>query len=246
MKAVAALFYHRSLRQRFIATCILETPFSWLQAAAERPITKPASWRWGTLAKILPQILAKKQVLKLCWNPNRFGNPQHCGGDGAANAGVNGDSRPGFHPGEDSDFHLEVLSEAVSSEKWWLYTVMLSKLNNFVQSLSVWAENCPCHGWLHMNHTSLPHENVEVNTDMDAAQLSPQDYLEATRKLLGFNCGDSDGKGFISCPLAGQRAVELANGTFWKMLDDNDTRKKFLEEILSEIFALMQKHCTTH
>ena len=222
MKAIATLFHDRSLRERFVATCVQGTPFAGMEALAKVPISKPAMWRWGTMEKVIPSILTKRQLLLQCWDQKRFENPHRL-----SEQDGNPDQRESLSIAEDSDFQLAALSAAVACEGWWMYTAMLAKLNRYGQDLSQWAEGCSCHFWLGNNSIA----QAAASARDEQADMTPQECFEATRKHLGFKPGDCDGRSF-SCPLAGQRSMELADGSFWDLLEG--LHGTYLEEILCQ------------
>ena len=86
----------------------------------------------------------------------------------------------------------------------------------FSVDMSAWAEGCSCHGWL---HAWQPDE-----------EWGPPQQLEAICHALSFPRGVGDGSNFRPCPLAGQRAVELANGELFDILERLSER--YIKEIL--------------
>ena len=203
-KAIATLLHHGHLRKRYLKTCISNGPWSWMAFHLDTGVKKPAMWRWGTIQAAVPQILQRKRLLQLTWNPQKFngGVTAEESGEGAA------DSRP--REDEDmADFRVDAVTAAVQSEAWWLYTCMLAKLNQFPADLGAWAEGCSCHPWL------VSQKGFRAETEDDQTC----DVLEALRKQMGYPSGSGDGRHFGPCPLAGQRAPELASGVVWQFLD---------------------------
>ena len=208
-KALAELLHHQHLRKRFLAKCVLNTPFAWMASQLQAGIPKPAMWRWGTIHKALPQLLAKKRFLQLTWDARKFSS-----GDGEQEV----QEQPRREDME-GDFEVNIVSAAIQSESFWLYTCMLSKLNQFPADLAAWAEGCACHPWL------VQGENFDMNAEspqLDAGSTEARevsDVLEQVRRSLGYAAGVGDGKFFRPCPLSGQRAVELASGQIWDRID---------------------------
>lgn len=214
-KALAALFHHKHLRKRYLASCVLNTPWAWMSGLLRHGVPKPALWRWGTVQKLLPALLLRKRLLQLTWDASKFGQEDHAAAaDGAA---------------EDEDFSIDIVSRSVKSEAFWLYTCTLSKLNEFPAALDAWAEGCSCHPWLIQNQRDwLPWADVPHSAPDSDVQVC--DILEGARKILGYKSGEGDGKHFGPCPLAGQRAVHLASGEIWRRIDA--WSETFLQEIL--------------
>ena len=217
MKAIATLFHERSLRGRFIATCVQGTPFAGMEALAKVPVYKPAMWRWGTMEKVIPSKLTKRRLLLQCWDQKRFEKPRHESEQ---------EGNPNEGESEDRDFQLSALSAAVASEGWWLYTAMLAKLNRYGQDLSQWAEGCSSHFWLRGNSSA----RAAATERDEQAEMTPQPFFEATRIHLGFKAGDCDGRSF-SCPQRSS-SMELADGSFWDALES--LHGSYLQEILCQ------------
>lgn len=215
-RSVAALLHHPHLRKRLIATCMLGTPWAWLQIKLQHGIPKPALWRWGAVSAIIPKVLALKHLLQQVWNPTKFANP-------AGEAASEAQQREAEEGGEDPDFQQQLVTETLRSEQWWLYTTMLGKLAQFSEDMTHWAEGCACHSWLHR-------KNAVQEVDEAEEPLTARDHLVAARCSLRLTNGEGDGINF-QCPLAGQRAVELASGELWVFLET--LSRNYIQEILS-------------
>ena len=77
-KAVSTLLHHEHLRKQLVGRCIKGSSFEWMEGLFTHGVSQPASWRWGSVAKILPKILSRKMALQAVWNQQRF-----LGGTGA-------------------------------------------------------------------------------------------------------------------------------------------------------------------
>ena len=222
-KAIAALLHYKHLRNRLVATCVLGTPWEWLRGKFDTAAPKPALWRWNTITQILPRMLSLKFLLQKIWRADKFAQlfseQNEAEGDGA-------EREP-----QDPDFKMQAVTEAIESEAWWMYTAMLQKLGSFSEDLSAWAESCSCHSWLRRTsaETAVSEDMGSAGAEV-ASEVSPGQYLEAARKTFGFSTGEGDGQAF-QCPLAGQRAVELASGELWPLLDELE--KGYVHEILA-------------
>ena len=127
---------------------------------------------------------------------------------------------------QDSDFRANIVTSTVRSEAWWLYAQMLSKLNQYPADLSAWCEGCACHPWLFQQQQQRDSAGVDIeNRDLQVCEV-----VEAVRKDLGYASGQGDGRYFRPCPLAGQRAAELASGEIWQQIDAWNTG--YLQDIL--------------
>ena len=215
-KAVAQLLHHKHLRKRFIATCLLNTPWAWMASQLETAAPLPALWRWQTVQKTLPFILGKKRMLQLTWDPQKFGVE-------VQRVGPEADDGPA-----EGEFQPSAITTAVRSEAWWLYTSMLAKLNEFPADLAAWAEGCSCHPWLIQGEQR--HNSGRPGDQPNEAQRLCE-IIDAVRKTLGYGA-NGDGKGYRPCPMAGQRSAELASGEVWKQLDS--WNEKYVQAILEE------------
>ncbi|CAL1149501.1 unnamed protein product [Cladocopium goreaui] len=195
---------------------MLGTPWAWLQIKLQHGIPKPALWRWGAVSAIIPKVLALKHLLQQVWNPTKFANP-------AGEAASEAQQREAEEGGEDPDFQQQLVTETLRSEQWWLYTTMLGKLAQFSEDMTHWAEGCACHSWLHR-------KNAVQEVDEAEEPLTARDHLVAARCSLRLTNGEGDGINF-QCPLAGQRAVELASGELWVFLET--LSRNYIQEILS-------------
>ena len=185
---------------------------------------------------------ALEGLLKNTWDERKF----HRGceaEDAAAHAGAAAEAeaqnREGQNPAAqiDPDFSPDLVTAAVTSPRFWLYTTMCSSLHGLVHKLSAWSEGCDCHPWschegpdpdsLTGNHADT---SASAGACSDSLSLSQgqgiPDLLRATKRSLGWQEEDGDGKHFV-CPLAGQRAVDLASGALWMKIDSlSDECKK--------------------
>ena len=71
---------------------------------------------------------------------------------------------------------------------------------------------------------------IVAGVDIENRDLQVCEVVEAVRKDLGYASGQGDGRYFRPCPLAGQRAAELASGEIWQQIDAWNTG--YLQDIL--------------
>ncbi|CAJ1380733.1 unnamed protein product, partial [Effrenium voratum] len=135
---------------------------------------------------------------------------------------------------------LRPITESIRSEAFWLYSNMVCKLSQFSEDLRVWSESCPCHAWLRSPGPSSPRPAAAAGSGDNPAgsggsadsapAATAAERLHAVRQTLGLQQGVGDGSHYGPCPLAGQRAVELATGVIYHLLDD--LHESYVREIL--------------
>ena len=215
-RAMAALLHSGHLRKQYIGKLLLGTPWQHFQRLLETGVERLATWRWGTIQKVLPRLLERKNMLQITWDADKFSKEEGRAGDAAA-------GQRARHRGpmeEDADLQMPALTSAIKSEAWWLYTRMLLALNRFPADLAAWSEGCSCHPWLqhkrrHCPTNGMSSQDPDKNNDTQAGEL-----LDAFRREAGFKAGEGDGySSYGPCPLAGQRSMDFASGEVWKRLD---------------------------
>ena len=186
LKAIVYLLHRDHLRQRFLATCVLGSRFECMKDRV-RKLPEPALWRWNTLASVLTGVLRVKPVLQAVWSKERFLQV-----DGAGNEQPEG-------------LDVNVLSDAIRSEKFWgysCYSCMLSALHGLAEGISSWFEGCSCHSPLFRTQPGQQH----------APALGTPSLIDAFR--VACNAANVPPEKLENCPLAGQRSAELASGAF--------------------------------
>ena len=184
-RALVYLLHRDHLRQRLVATCVLGTRFEGMKDRV-RKLAEPALWRWNALASILTGALRVKPVLQAVWSKERFLQV-----DGANNELPEG-------------LDVNVLSDAIRSEKFWGYTCMLSALHGLAEGISSWFEGCSCHSPLFQ----------EQRGHAPQAPLFRETFHVACR-VAGVPPEQHE-----NCPLAGQRSAELASGAFTREVQE--------------------------
>lgn len=189
-RCLVHLLHTDHLRQRFVAKCVLGTPFAVAAHRFERGVPSSAKWRWGTVVNVLDRVLPLRHVLQATWNPTRFLGEHFTA------------QRPDSHDAADAQHSLldtRQLTETIRSNMWWSYSEMLQLVNTVSSQLLSWVEGCSCHGWLQKQH------NTRQIT-------STAKQLDLHRAVLNLPPGVGDGSAFGPCPMAGKRAPELARG----------------------------------
>lgn len=160
-----------------------------MQKDLQTAVPQPAMWRWGTIQKALPALLKRKRMLQTTWDSQKFSG--------------SGEGRPREDEGETADdpakeegFQPDVVTFAVRSEAWWLYTSMLATLNKFPADLTAWSEGCACHPWLMQGQErkdgDLPSQEQQVCEAIDAFYLQQKHrcWDSLPWKFAALNSGD--------------------------------------------------------
>ena len=71
-RALANLLHHEHRRKQLVGLCVKSTPFEWITHLFDYGVIRSATWRWGAVTKILPDILSRKFALQAVWDERRF------------------------------------------------------------------------------------------------------------------------------------------------------------------------------
>ena len=154
-----------------------------------------AEWRWGSTVTVLERLLPLEKILRAAWDPDRFRR-------GAQ------DAEEVVAAPEQPDVDHAVLTSAIRSDSFWNFGAMVLALNKAGTDFLEWVEGCSCHPF---RRTALRvHEVREPAAQLEEDALTS---LVLCRREFGLD-GHGDGQGFLPCPLAGLRSVELASGAF--------------------------------
>lgn len=159
-KALSNLLSKRHHLKRLVARCIMDTPFSPLKRMFETTVEPCAKWRWGTICKTLPAILALHRPLGMIWSKAKF------------EVGRNDQDE---ERNDDAVLDLDLVTAAVTSPSWFAYGQMILHLHEIANSISGWGSGCACHEWLrpHKQSSDSPWESA----------------LSAVRQSLGLESG---------------------------------------------------------
>ena len=72
VSALANLLHHEHRRKQLVGLCVKSTPFEWITHLFDYGVIRSATWRWGAVTKILPDILSRKFALQAVWDERRF------------------------------------------------------------------------------------------------------------------------------------------------------------------------------
>ena len=198
-KQVVRLLHADHLRNRFIGTCLLGN-FEWMKPQV-RKLPEPALWRWNSVIQVLNGLMKCKAVLQAAWSQEKFGHI-----DGQRQQAH---EQAGEGEAAGTDLDVNVVTSAVRSNKFWLYSSMLLHLHSISDDLSAWFEGCPCHP-----PELFPGRRQAPERD-DEEHAFPSEHFAVACQSAGLPCEQAR-----NCPLAGQRSTELACGELLQLLDD--------------------------
>ncbi|CAE7374325.1 unnamed protein product [Symbiodinium sp. CCMP2592] len=122
-KALAHLLSHRYLLKRLVARCISGGPFAALARCFETAVPSVAKWRWGTIVKALPPILALVRPLRIVWDASKYRGRASLEAQAA-------EEEPGAENREAQDeLDADVVTETLKSPLWLPYAHMLLQLH---------------------------------------------------------------------------------------------------------------------
>ena len=127
---VSRLLTRRHTKTRLLATCFSIDPQKQYSAEIRSFHCAVYSGRWGTAMAAIHLLLPLERVLRFAWSLNRY-----CAG-GDLQEPEAGDVR---------GVKVQLADEAISSDVWWAYTVMLDGVSEALLEVATWAEGCPCH-----------------------------------------------------------------------------------------------------
>ena len=140
LKNFEALLNWKFRSQRFVATCLRNTPFADSQHRFENFNQSLYEARWHEVAKFVAKVLPVLGILRATFDAQRFQRAdgvQVDAGEGGAGAGA--------APAAAADFNPEALARSLQSPMFSARLILVSKLQAFPEDLAGWAEDCPCH-----------------------------------------------------------------------------------------------------
>ena len=127
---VSRLLTRHHTKKRLLANCFSIDPQKQYSDEIRRFHCAVYTGRWGTAMAAIHLLLPLERVLRFAWNLNRY-----CSG-GDLQEPEAGDVR---------GVKVQLADEAISSDMWWAYTVMLDGVSEALLEVANWAEGCPCH-----------------------------------------------------------------------------------------------------
>lgn len=132
LRHVSRLLARKWSRQRFIATCVLNTAFESMADQLKTFSVVVYEGRWGAVLQCLDALAPIKKLLCATWNTSRyrFGVPgaEHDRSDQA-----------------DFAVSIDTVGQAIADNAFWGFAAMVRKVAAVLARLSSWAESCPCH-----------------------------------------------------------------------------------------------------
>ena len=132
-KALAHLLSHRYLLKRLVARCVSGGPYAALARCFETAVPSIAKWRWGTIVKALPPILALFRPLRIVWDASKYLG-RAVGQAQAQEEGPGAEDRQA-----EDELDADVVTETLKSPFWLPYAHMLLQLHKVANLISAWG-----------------------------------------------------------------------------------------------------------
>jgi hypothetical protein len=133
LRQVCRLLSRKWSRDRLLETCFCDYPERNSRCEIERFKAHVYEGRWGSIWHAIGQISMVKDVLKYAWSKAAFLR-------GKAEMRPRGDAETDEH-----SIKIDIADNAIRSNLFWGYCVMLDRLGETFEKLAFWSESCPCH-----------------------------------------------------------------------------------------------------
>jgi hypothetical protein len=180
LKVLEKFICHPQYVLKFIATCLECTYLSPLAKLFKKKVHHLYDKRWHEVFHFCAQVRPLLGPLAAAWDSRKFLGV-------AADADASGDAA----------FNTASLQQVLRDDWFHAYMDMLMHLDEVLQSMYAWAEQCPCHRHLQQQYRQHVPISVSRREFGAFAETHPQ----------------------LSCPLRGCNAPELAAGVLPEMLD---------------------------
>ena len=101
-------------------------------------IPSTTEWRWGTIIKILKELMPLRVVLRCTFEANKMGGHEAVGDDDANMPDGPVRSREGR-------LNPDLIERTVRDTKFWCFAEMLHTLHRVLATFQGWCEGCSCH-----------------------------------------------------------------------------------------------------
>jgi hypothetical protein len=135
----------------------------------DKSFSKLKEWRWGTVMKILIDMIALESVFDTFWNLAKL-----LAGSSLEAREFKDDSAPSVN--------LQLVDEAIRCKKFWCYAKMLLRLQDLLARIAEWAEGCPCHD---VDISELPRGHPRRKQIKDAKINCPASGCRAPEVVAG-------------------------------------------------------------
>ena len=137
LTAILKVLSSDPLRQSFVHHCVCSGRRPDLEPKFQRTLPNLAHWRWGTLAKVLTDLLPLEGPFRATWSTKAFqfgARPDH-----------DKQARPGGEElGQPAPVRGDRITEVAHDRAWWCYGDMLLALHSIGEEMKAWMEGCGC------------------------------------------------------------------------------------------------------
>ena len=186
VRPLASLLHSRSCRQRIEEKLLRDNSVanSGFKKQLQHTFHALYTSRWGSMTKVLEEILSVRTLLTSCWDPKKYAE--------------------GSSESDTQKIQLQTMTEAINSPVFWGHCHLILYLENAMDHFSNWCEGCPCHSlpdedqrWKRQRQymRDTGQENVKTLISCPfkgckAASLACGDHQNLLAKLLENNCLD--------------------------------------------------------
>ena len=137
LRVIVKFFRNRNNLNRFIETCVRDSDCEATEGQLKdmaSSLPALAEWRWLIYAKVIAALLKKEDIIRECWDPERFKGDNYNDNAQAPNR-------------SDEDLHVDLddFSAIVDSQMFWSYAAMIVHLLSVFRKAMIWSEACSCH-----------------------------------------------------------------------------------------------------
>ena len=137
LKNLEALLNWRFRRQRFISTCLRNTPMADMESLFDTWSQSLYEKRWREVSSFVSKLEPILGALRATWDQQRYEGRDGIDQDADAVARA---------PAGAAAFDPAALTCCLNSALLAVQVLMVIKLEKFPEMLAGWAEDCPCHG----------------------------------------------------------------------------------------------------
>ena len=243
-RVIANLLSHRHLLKRLVARCVLGGPYAVLGKCFETAVPSISKWRWGTIVKALPPILALHKPLSIVWNASKFFGGQRRSRPGPWQWGCFRLQKVDRNPR--GSFMVAIWSHGAAAPQDWDFHFCLGLWVSLLYPRTIESACLLMHFrgvcisgrvrlYFELMLCALQDWLLPSNTDSSAATPEAR-AVTACLESLGLP-DNADGAKF-NCPLAGKRAPELAQGVLKTRL--RDFSEKLRPDVLMEAATISE------
>ena len=136
-------------RERFIAVCLMPTPFSCMVEKFRKNLPRTIHWRWDSALLFLRELLPLGAVIKEVFRKETWLR------GAARDVGAESEEVAGHGHRSSNSLNVELLHLHCTSPFFWSYSHLIMSLNEVVKRFGSWCEGCTCHSFWHLEESTV-------------------------------------------------------------------------------------------